>query len=61
MLAKKLIWRDYMEIKWHGKSKAQMHRFIASNEKNGYVVVEKYKHQKTYYVVMTKIDGGNDK
>ncbi|MFS7411472.1 hypothetical protein AB6889_02445 [Carnobacterium maltaromaticum] len=43
-----------MEIKWHGKSKAQMHRFIASNEKNGYVVVEKYKHQKTYYVVMAE-------
>ena len=50
-----------MEIKWHGKSKSQMHRFITSNEKNGYVVIEKYKHQKTFYVVMTKIDGGNDK
>ena len=43
-----------MEIKWHGKSKAQMHRFIENGEKNGYVVVEKYKHQKTYYVVMAE-------
>lgn len=43
-----------MEIKWHGKSKSQMHRFITSNEKNGYVVIEKYKHQKTFYVVMAE-------
>ncbi|WP_157454960.1 hypothetical protein [Carnobacterium maltaromaticum] len=48
-------------IKWHGKSKAQMHRFITSNEKDGYVVSSKKKHQKTYYIEMTKIDGGNEK
>ncbi|MDZ5759362.1 hypothetical protein RAK27_11875 [Carnobacterium maltaromaticum] len=49
------------KIKWQGKSKAQMHSFITSNEKEGYTVTSKKKHQKTFYVEMTKIDGGNDK
>ena len=55
-------------IKWQGKSKAQMHSFITSNEKEGYTVTSKQKHQKTFYIEMTKIhlemakiDGGNDK
>lgn len=48
-------------IKWQGKSKAQMHSFISSNERVGYEVTSKKKHQKTFYVEMTKIDGGNEK
>ena len=42
------------KIKWQGKSKAQMHRFIKSNEAYGYSVYEKFKHQNTRYVVMVK-------
>ncbi|MFS7403451.1 hypothetical protein [Carnobacterium maltaromaticum] len=42
------------QIKWQGKSKAQMHRFIKSNEAEGYSVYEKFKHQNTRYVVMVK-------
>lgn len=42
------------KIKWQGKSKAQMHRFIKSNEAEGYSVYEKFKHQNTRYVVMIK-------
>lgn len=27
------------QIKWQGKSKAQMHSFVTSNEKEGYTVI----------------------
>ncbi|WP_413508907.1 hypothetical protein [Carnobacterium maltaromaticum] len=43
------------KIKWQGKSKAQMHSFITSNERRGYTVTNKKKHQKTFYVEMTKM------
>lgn len=43
------------KIKWQGKSKAQMHSFVTSNERLGYTVTSKKKHQKTYYIEMTKI------
>ncbi|MFS7399019.1 hypothetical protein [Carnobacterium maltaromaticum] len=42
------------KIKWQGKSKAQMHSFITSNERLGYTVISKKKHQKTFYVVMAE-------
>ena len=45
------------QIKWQGKSKAQMHRFIKSNEADGYSVYEKFKHQNTRYLVMVKASG----
>lgn len=42
------------QIKWQGKSKAQMHRFIKLNEAEDYSIYEKFKHQNTRYVVMIK-------
>lgn len=49
------------KIKWQGKSKAQMHSFVTSNEKEGYTVTSKKKHQKTFYVEMTKTEGVNER
>lgn len=42
------------QIKWQGKSKAQMHRFIKLYEAEGYSIYEKFKHQNIRYVVMIK-------